>query len=1086
MASSTFTIYRSSAGSGKTRTLAKEYIRLALQFNSGYFRHILAVTFTNKATQEMKDRILKYLDEFARGKANDLSGELMRELRIDENTFRERSHRVQLEILHNYNQFSISTIDAFFQRVIRSFTREAGLMGDYRLEVEQDDVLDAVINNLIDELGVNRELTTWVVDFARENLAGNLPWDVRQNLKDFANELLKEEFKLVEDDLVKSTDQPEFFTTFRKELGKRRHQFIGFVRKKSGEVMHSFRQAGLTSNDFKYGSKGSVYGWFNKLANLSSVAEFADPGKRPFTEFQAVSGWLGKNPVKNQLITRIAEAGALKTLNEIIDYHKHNIRHCLSAEVVLNNFYAFGLTADISRKLKEFKDENNLLLLADAPKFLNGIIAKSDTPFVYEKLGSFYKNFLIDEFQDTSGLQWDNLRPLIVNSLDQGHRSLVVGDVKQAIYRWRGGNLNLLQQEIENHIGKERTALKNLDTNFRSAKNLVAFNNAVFETAARVVASEVDVNLSTAAFSDVAQRIHKEEEGIVRIQFIHKTNDEKWEEAAMDEVCKTLETLQQAGVALQDIAILVRRNDEGQRIVAHLLHYKNSPSAKPGMRYDVISNESLRIDGAASVNLLLSAMRYLDNPDDVIARAQLSFEFSRVSGSDRSLTETLMVTSHPLFESYLPDSFTQARQSLRKLPLFELTETLIHIFKLDQQTGELPYLLAFQDIVLNFASRERNDIHELLTWWEENRHTEKTSLKSSGNANAAQLLTIHKAKGLQFKYVIIPFCSWELDHWKSPTLWVNSAEDVFKQAGTLPVRYGSVLKETYFSAYYHSERASCYLDNLNLLYVAFTRAELGLFVTAPAPGKSKKEDELSKNAGGLLHLAIQSNNALKNNWDSSQNCWQHGSLTSTKPEQPGNAENGLVLNSYPTGIWRDKLVVRQAGPIFFGADAEDRFTYIQYGIHVHAILSAVHYANELDQGIARLCEGGLLRHEEEAGVRNQLEAIFQNPLVASWFDRQWEVRTEVPLLIPGEGERRVDRLMTRGHKAAVVDFKTGKPVKADHKQVIEYMDILRRMNFTDVEGYLVYTETGEVVEVKTGKVKARHKKDSSQLDLGLD
>jgi ATP-dependent helicase/nuclease subunit A len=1086
MAATPFTIYRSSAGSGKTRTLAKEYIRLALQFNSGYFRHILAVTFTNKATQEMKDRILKYLDEFARGRDNDLSGELMEELKMDENTFRERSHRVQLEILHNYNQFSISTIDAFFQRVIRSFTREAGLMGDYRLEVEQDDVLDEVINNLIDELGNNKELTAWVVDFARENLANDLPWDVRQNLKDFAKELLKEEFKRVEDDLVNSSSNPEFFTNFRKELGRRKHQFIGFVRKKSGEVIHSFRQAGLTVNDFKYGKSGSVYGWFNKLANLSSVADFAEPGKRAFTEFQTVSGWLGKNPVKNKVITTIAEAGALETLYEIIDYHKRNLRQSLSAEIVFNNFYAFGLTADISRKLKEFKDTNNLLLLADAPKFLNSIIDKSDTPFVYEKLGSFYKNFLIDEFQDTSGLQWDNLRPLIVNSLDQGNRSLVVGDVKQAIYRWRGGNLKLLQLEIENQIGKERTAIKNLATNFRSARNLVSFNNALFETAAQVVANEVEAEISTEAFRDVTQQVHKTDEGFVRIQFINNTNDDKWEATALDEMCNTLEILQQAGASLQDIAILVRRNEEGQRIVAHLLKYKNSPSAKPGMRYEVISNESLRIDGAASVNLLLAAMRYLDNPDDTISRAQLSYEFSRVNGTDRSLTEILMVTSHPLFESYLPESFTHARQGLRKLPLFELTETLIHIFKLDKQTGELPYLQAFEDIVLNFASRERNDIHEFLSWWEENRHTEKTSLKSSGNPNAVQILTVHKAKGLQFKYVIVPFCSWDLDHWKPPTLWVKSDEAVFKQVGTLPVRYGSALKESFFSTYYHTERASCYLDNLNLLYVAFTRAESGLFVTAPAPGKSKKEDELSKNAGGLLYLAIQSNSTLKGNWNSSANCWQTGTLTSTQTSQPVAAESSLTLHTYPTSLWRDKLVVRQAGPLFFGTDAEGRVSGIQYGIHIHSILSAVSYADELDQGIARLRDAGLLRYNEEVDVRNQLTSLFQNPLVATWFDRKWEVRTEVPLLIPGEGERRIDRLMTQGNKAVVVDFKTGKPLKADHKQVMEYMDILRRMNFTDVEGYLLYTASAEVVEVKTGRVKSGRKRNSSQLELGLE
>lgn len=1037
----------------------------------------------------MKERILKYLDEFSRGVENDLAEELMQELKLDENTFRERSHRVQLEILHNYNQFSISTIDAFFQRVIRSFTREAGLAGDYRLEVDQDDVLTAVINNLIDELENNKGLTRWVVDFAGENLANDMPWDVRQSLKDFAAELLKEEFKRIENDLVNATGNPGFFVALRNELSARKFAFIGFVRKKAGEVMQKFNEAGLDINDFKFGKSGSVYGWFNKLAEIKKVKDFVEKelGKRPLNEFQSVSNWYSKDTVKKTVITQLAEGGALQAMNEIIEYRQRNFTQSLSAEVVLNYFYVFGLTADVAGKLKEYNKENNVLLLADAPKFLNGVIDHSDTPFIYEKIGSFYKNFLIDEFQDTSGLQWANLRPLIINSLDQGNRSLVVGDVKQAIYRWRGGDLGLLQKEIEHHTGTGRTEIKNLDTNFRSAKSLVSFNNALFKTAAEVVAKEVSASVVTEAFHDVAQQPYQQEEGFIRIQFIPNEKDEKWERTALNNLCVTVETLQQHGVAPRDIAILVRRNEEGQRIVAHLLQYKNSPSARPDTRYEVISNESLRIDGAASVNLLLAALRYLDNPDNVIARAQLAYEFARVTDDQKPLTETLMVTNHSVFESYLPQAFVRSKISLLKLPLFELTETLIHIFKLDSQTGELPYLNAFQDCVLQFAARERNDIGAFLTWWEENRDSEKTSLKSSGDADAIRIFSIHKAKGLQFKYVIIPFCSWSLDHANPPTLWVKSDKDIFKEAGTFPVRYGSVLEETYFDLYYQAERASCYLDNLNLLYVAFTRAELGLFVTAPAPGKSKKDGEFTKNAGGLLYQSIQLNDDLKINWDASGNCWQKGILVPASAPAAEQTEHNFALRYYPVNVWRDKLVVRQTGLHFFGAAAAERITRIEYGIHLHALLSEMKYADELENAITKLIDNGLMTRDEEAGVRQQVESLFKNPLIASWFDPRWEVRTEVPVLVPGEGEIRMDRLMIRDNQAVIVDFKTGNPAKADQNQVLNYMNTLRNMGFANVGGYLVYTATGDVVDVKPGKVKTRKGKDSShQLELGLD
>ena len=412
---------------------------------------------------------------------------------------------------------------------------------------------------------------------------------------------------------------------------------------------------------------------------------------------------------------------------------------------MLQNLYVFGLVADISRKLKEYKDENNLMLLADAPKFLNGVIQDSDTPFIYEKVGSFYKNYLIDEFQDTSAMQWKNFLPLLINSMDQGFPSLVVGDVKQAIYRWRGGDLKLLQQDVENHIGKNRTDIQVLNSNYRSSTAIVNFNNAVFKTASTILAMETGHPIASEAYRDVNQNIFRDEEGFVRVKFLKDEEDFTWKDQAFDQIPTYLENLQSLGIPLKDISILVRRNDEGQQIVAHLLRYKNSDKAKPGYKYDVVSNESLRIDGAASVNLLLSAMRYLLNPDDVIARAQLGFEFARLHEPERPLTEVFAVANQVFFENNLPPSFARQKSSLKKLPLFELTETLIEIFKLGEQVGELAYLQAFQNLVLDFYSRERNDLGAFLEWWETNK--QKQSIQISGEVDAVQILTIHKSKG---------------------------------------------------------------------------------------------------------------------------------------------------------------------------------------------------------------------------------------------------------------------------------------------------------------------------------------------------
>jgi ATP-dependent helicase/nuclease subunit A len=1079
LSAKTFHIYRSSAGSGKTRTLAKAYLKLALGHRAHYFRHILAVTFTNKSTQEMKDRILAYLNDFSKGATNELAQELMAELGLDASTFIERSLETQRAILHHYNQFSISTIDAFFQQVIRAFTRESGLMGDYRLEVDQDAVMEEVINNLIDELGKDENLTSWVIDFARENLENDRAWDVRLSLLEFSREIFREEFKIIEDDLVEVTSERDFFKKLLVNLKSQKYEFINFVKKKSNEALQIIHEAQLGAADFKYG--GGPYNWFVKFSNFNSVKFFdeKEKGSRPEKEFQLPDNWPDKSHSNKSAIASLAEVKLIPLMNEILDYRKHQYQRCLSAEVVLNNFYAFGLIADISRKLREYKNENNLMLLADAPKFLNGVIQESDTPFIYEKVGSFYKNFLIDEFQDTSGLQWKNFKPLVVNSLDQGNASFVVGDVKQAIYRWRGGDLNLLQNQIEKQIGSERVEVNVLNSNFRSASNLVTFNNHLFKSASSFIAAETGATIPVSAYEDIEQHHARPVQGFIRVKFI---KDEKnWRDAAMALIPKHLEKLQDGGVPLKDIAILVRTNNEGQQIVAHLLHYKNSDEASPTCRYDVISNESLRIDGAASVNLLLGAMRYLHNPDDDIARAQLAFEYAKLHEPDRSLTEILAVTNQSVFESYLPEEFTRKKITLKKLPLFELTETLIQVFKLSNQLGELTYLQTFQELVLNFYTRERNDLNAFLEWWEENRHSDKTSIKTSGEIDAAQIITIHKSKGLQFKYVIIPFCSWELDHlpWKSPNLWVKSDAPIFKEAGYLPVKYSSGLSETYFNDSYQQERSYGFLDNLNLLYVAFTRAESGMIVTAPHPdGKGVKGT-----VAGIVHNSIASNIALLEKWNEVEQEWIDGEIRYVVDVKKA-ALRTVSLSSYPVTMWREKLVIRQAGKTFFEQVDNEVRDKINYGVHIHTVLSHIKHDHELDAALSYLTENGYVTNEELPQITEQIQTLLTNPIIASWFSPHWQVRTEVPILLPGGEENRIDRLMLDGAKAIIVDFKTGNPNKADQTQVLAYMDVLKKMNFTEVDGFILYLKSSEVVEVKKGtSKKVKRKKDDDQMEL---
>jgi ATP-dependent helicase/nuclease subunit A len=476
-----FTIYRSSAGSGKTRTLAREYLKLALRYKAGYFRHILAVTFTNKATQEMKDRILRYLNDFVTGRHNSLAQELKEELKQDDLTFLQNCHELRTEILHHYSQFSISTIDAFFQKVIRSFTREAGLSGDYRLEVDQDTVLEEVIDDLMDELGSNRELTKWMVEFATHNLESDKPWDIRHGLMDFSREIFREEFKAIEKELMDATSDRDFFHALREKLWRQRGSFVSKVTASASEAVRIIQEYKLAPTEISYGKMSGLFTFFNMFLE-NNLKDYKEPSDRIRAYFTMAKNWPSKKYTRRpDEIIRLADEKLIPLLKDLLKTYDSLYTSGLSAELVLKNFYAFGLLSDISRKLRSYKAANNLMLLSDAPNFLNGVIGKSDTPFIYEKVGSFYKNYLIDEFQDTSQMQWENFHPLVKESLDSGNRSLVVGDVKQAIYRWRGGNLKLLQEQIEHQVGHDRVELKELTSNYRSAERIVSFNNALFK-----------------------------------------------------------------------------------------------------------------------------------------------------------------------------------------------------------------------------------------------------------------------------------------------------------------------------------------------------------------------------------------------------------------------------------------------------------------------------------------------------------------------------------------------------------------------------------------------------------------------------
>ncbi|MBS1977556.1 MAG: UvrD-helicase domain-containing protein [Bacteroidetes bacterium] len=1048
-----YIIYRSSAGSGKTRTLAKEFLLLALSSEPGYLKHILAVTFTNKATQEMKDRIVRYLADFRDGRHNNLRDELLKELGMDEPALKRKSEEVLSTILHEYSSFAVSTIDAFFQRVIRSFTREAGLLGNFRLEVDYDIVLDEVIAQLLDELGSDPQLTDWMIQFSSRKLQDGENWNVARTLKSFAMEIMKEQFKEIEEEVLKAT--PERHVAVRKLLEKESGEFMKAMSGMARQAMGIIEAHRLTKDDFKGKDRGTVFKYFREFA-AGVYVDSSNP-----TMLSAIGGageWMAKQSLKYKELLEIAETELRPILLEMVEYEKTHGPGWHAATAILENYYSYGLISDITRKLQSYKEENNLMLLVDASKFLNGIIRQSDTPFVYEKVGSYFQNFLIDEFQDTSSLQWKNFHPLLKEAGDQGKLNLIVGDVKQSIYRWRGGDLSLLQSSVPEQFGAGQVDIRKLNRNFRSGGRVVSFNNKFFSSAAALLSMTLNHPLPAEVYADVAQEIfYPETSGFVEATFLERGEDDLWKKKVLDELPRIFERLQDQGVPLRDIAILVRRNDEGQEVANHLLRLQGLAERKRSKyKYKVVSNESLRVDGSYTVGLLLAALRYLHNPDDAVARGHLAYE---VTGGQQ--LDTLFAKArHRKLDEVLPEEFLRQQPHLRRLSVFELTEELIRIFQLSVHTTEISYLQAFQDITLEFSSREKTDLGTFLEWWDSIK-VDKKSIKVSDGGDAATILTIHKAKGLQFRYVIIPFCNWRMQHeHQSNMLWVQPKEESLSGLGHVAVRYGSDLAKTSFREEYELEKVKVNLDNLNLLYVAFTRAEAGLMVFAPRPGESSK----GISSVNDLMYAVMNQPELSHAFDGST--FRSGSLEEgLMVKESAEALETIQLDRYHSCDWRKKLVIKREGAEFFEDEISEARTKINRGILVHRILSLIRHQSDAETALDSFFLEVTLLPEEQKDIRDKVMSVVQHPQIGQWYGKEWDVRNEALVLLPGGGQKRMDRLMVGKKQTIVVDYKTGARKAADRAQVEQYAGVLARMGYPAVTAYLLYLDDLHVEEV---------------------
>ncbi|MFC3881813.1 UvrD-helicase domain-containing protein [Algoriphagus namhaensis] len=1076
-----FIIYKSSAGSGKTYTLTLEYLKLALR-SSHTFKQILAVTFTNKATQEMKERILEVLARLSREIRPEefLDEQLMIALNCDADELQKRSRETLLDILHGYGYFAVSTIDSFFQRVIRSFAREMDLQAKFELELDQSAVLERLVDRIVEKVAEDKSLLNWLVAYAEEQIEDGKSWDIRNGIKGLGTEIFQEKFKVHQALFNQTIGKEGFLADFRKKVQLDRAlilQEAEAIKKEAEEIRLRF---GLEWIDFK-GGNNSFAKRFGQVGTDSNkpIPALTEPMKQNLPDAQ---NWFTKTSIHAAAIEQAANEGLIALIFKLPPL----LTRWNTIQALSKNLNAFGVFSNLLNELRDLKEEEGILLISDVNDFLKGITSDNEAPFIYEKIGNQYQHFLIDEFQDTSEFQWSSFKPLLVNSLGSMNTNLIVGDVKQSIYRWRGGRLELLLNEVQEQIQEAYHQVKKLETNFRSLPKVIDFNNALFGVFPELMQGAMETEYSTDsenllgdAYEDVAQQVPKKKrlldfKGRIRLEFKQKESrtsyaaeeedEEESDDTVLDKLPGLVMQLQDQGYALRDIAFLVRKNDQGADIADKLMSY-GQDHPESNYRFDVLSEDSLFVSKSAAVKAVVALLQYLANPADNVPLKTFWYYYSLIHG---------ISYSHELFEkNSLPSELKVKQIELNKnlktwlqMPLMELIEEILSFSDLLDAEIDLAYVSGIKEAAFDFVKKNRADLQGFLDWWELNH--QKRTVKIPEDHDAMRILTIHKAKGLQFKVVIMPYLDWQMvaDKTQAPILW--SEYDVSEQLKTvLPLTHTSILQDSAFQDLYQKEVRLAYLDSLNMLYVAFTRAEEQIFGFADFT-QTKAGKVSLKRTGNLLYQLFSTGFTSielesKKYWDQEALVFDWGETSNLKSARV--TQNNLAMAiRWESVAWSGKLKTREYAWDFSENGVSAR-AQRKLGLLVHEILEEAKTGEHAMNLLQQMTFEGRLDEETAVQVKTQLENLFLTPEFVQWYQSDFQVMAEQGILLPGGKQKRPDRILIGPNEALVIDFKTGEKKDVHQKQVKEYMDLTRNLTQLPVKGYVCYLDPTEIISV---------------------
>ena len=1107
------TVYRASAGSGKTFTLAVEYISLLVKDPENY-QHILAVTFTNKATQEMKMRILSQLY----GIANSLQSSQQYFNKVKEKTnmpdavIRNNARAALTLLIHRYNNFRILTIDAFFQQVLRNLAHELGQTANLRVDLNNEEITEKAVDQMIESLEKGQPVLQWISTYINNSIEDDNGWNIIGKIKTFGTNIFKDFYKAHEANLKEQLSNADDFKVYETTLRKRRNDIRKTFNSKARSILNEIKNANLDipsnyrSGLYKYLTDSAIAPLTNKPLKAGVLKANESP-----------QNWTSSKCAKadKQQIQTLAAEVLSAQLSELIAYNNDNWNEFQSIQLTLSHLSELRLLHAIADAVDNLTKDTNRFMLSNTQALLKELIADSDTPFIFERIGARLKHVMIDEFQDTSTIQWQNFQVLLANCMAQElSQNLIVGDIKQSVYRWRQGDWGILNN-IEKSFAHQKIRLETLDYNYRSEKRIIDFNNAFWEQCVANTAKEVaqddaeKAEIVQKAYEDVAQKTHKTtENGFVKISLYPSKS---MKEAVLEELIETIKELFNNGYGGKNqskIAILVRSKSNIQDIVNALLQ-------SFGNEINIVSDEAFRLDASLSVNIIVSAMHLLTHPDDVLTRGKLVKLYNQ-EVLKKPLTDTDLLVSinesnnidtknidkkerrklateqqMAKLNSQLPPEYVANRELLLGLPIVDLVDKLFMLFGLDQLEGQSSYICTLYDTLNDFLKDHTADIDDFINEWE-NSLSSKTI--QSDEIEGIRIMTIHKSKGLEFDNVIIPFCNWEME--KKGTLWCETKNKPapYNKLPLLPIDFSrDKLIGTVFEDDYKEEHFQNIVDNLNLLYVAFTRASKNLFVFGLRQGKTTL-DNIAKgtppgNRSYAIELALrQVSEQLQGSSLSfpddigSEIHFEYGTLApETHEKEHAVADNPFLIKpdkhivsiaTYPqaaTFKQSNKSIEFVKGE---DVDPSDRTRYIKIGNVLHQLFSTIYTTADIPARLNELEQQGIIYNDEitSAQLRTRIEDAITNPQVQEWFSKRWQLYNECTILEYNKDtnemdEHRPDRVMTDGKEFVVVDFKFGKEREEYKKQVQQYMEILIRMGHKKVSGYLWYVVKNNVVEV---------------------